>query len=211
MQGMHFSNWRNNGKEVVELNKNDRTELTLKQQRFAAEYCVDLNATAAYRRAGYKARGNAAEACASRLLSNAKVRQAIQEKEKIVASRCEVNTENVLREASALAFSDIRKLFNTDGSPKSMNEIDDATAAAIKSIEVGQMMSEGKVIGRMCKIKLWDKNSAQERLFKHLRLFDKDNSQEANALKSVAVSFVSPHDQTVSLSDWRELGEDKKA
>ena len=35
MQGMHFSNWRNNGKEVVELNKNDRTELTLKQQIFA--------------------------------------------------------------------------------------------------------------------------------------------------------------------------------
>lgn len=187
-----------------------RGELTLKQQRFANEYCVDLNATAAYRRAGYNARGNAAEACASRLLSNAKVQQAIQQKEKIAARRCEVNTENVLREASALAFSDIRKLFKTDGSPKSIHELDDATAAAIKSIEVGQMMAEGKVIGRMCKIKLWDKNSAQERLFKHLRLFEKDNSQAANALRSIAVSFVSPDGQTMNLSDCRELGEDKK-
>ena len=192
------------------MKKPNRTELTLKQQRFANEYCVDLNATAAYRRAGYNARGNAAEACASRLLSNAKVQQAIQQKEKIAASRCEVNTENVLREASALAFSDIRKLFNVDGSPKSMHELDDATAAAIKSIEVGQMMSEGKVIGRMFKIKLWDKNSAQERLFKHLRLFDKDNSQEGNALKSIAISFVSPDGQTMNLSDCRELGKDKK-
>jgi phage terminase small subunit len=60
-----------------------------------------------------------------------------------------------------------------------VHELDDATAAAIKSIEVGWVMTEGKVIGRMCKIKLWDKNSAQERLFKHLRLFDKDNSQGA--------------------------------
>ena len=50
-------------------------QLTLKQQRFANEYCVDLNATAANKRAGYNARGNSAEAAASRLLSNVKVQQ----------------------------------------------------------------------------------------------------------------------------------------
>jgi phage terminase small subunit len=95
-----------------------------KQQRFANEYCIDLNATAAYVRAGYNARGNAAEACASRLLSNAKVQQAIQEKEKIAASRLEASTENVLRVTSALAFSDIRRLFNVDGFPSlSMNSM----------------------------------------------------------------------------------------
>src|SRR5688572_17741461 len=110
------------------MKKPNRTDLTLKQKRFAAEYCLDLNATAAYRRAGYNARGNAAEACASRLLSNAKVQQAIQEKEQIAAKRLEVNTENVLRATSALAFSDIRKLFNADGSPRSIQELDDATA-----------------------------------------------------------------------------------
>lgn len=172
------------------MKKPNGSGLTLKQQRFANEYCVDLNATAAYRRAGYNAQGNSAEAAASRLLSNVKVRQAIHEKEKMVANRLEVNTENVLRETSALAFSDIRKLFNSDGSPKSIHDIDDATAAAIKSIEVGQMMSEGKVIGRMCKIKLWDKNNAQERLFKHLRLFDKRNDPQ-QLLKNIEVRFVS--------------------
>ncbi len=172
------------------MNKTEPGELTLKQQRFANEYCVDLNATAAYMRAGYRARGNAAEACASRLLSNAKVQQAIQEKEKIAAKRLEVNTENVLRATSALAFSDIRKLFNADGSPKSIHEFDDETAAAIQSIEVSQMLSEGKVIGRMCKIKLCDKNSAQERLFKHLGLFRKGSSPEST-VTNIEVSFVS--------------------
>ncbi|WON72881.1 terminase small subunit [Nitrosospira sp. Is2] len=172
------------------MNENTGTELTPKQQRFAAEYCVDLNATAAYRRAGYNARGNAAEACASRLLSNAKVQQAIREKERIAASRLEVTAENVLREASALAFSDIRRLFNVDGSPKSIQELDDATAAAISSIEVGEMRSEGKVIGRVCKIKLWDKNSAQERLFKHLGLFRKENNPQSTA-SNIQISFVS--------------------
>jgi phage terminase small subunit len=174
------------------MKKTSGTELTPKQQRFAAEYCVDLNATAAYRRAGYRAHGNAAEACASRVLSNAKVQQAIQEKEKIAAKRLEVNTENVLRATSALAFSDIRKLFNGDGSPKSVQELDDETAAAIQSIEIGQMMSEGKVIGRMCKIKLCDKNTAQERLFKHLGLFRKENSpQSQSTVSNIDVTFVS--------------------
>ena len=51
--------------------------LTPKQQRFVEEYLVDLNASAAYQRAGYTARGNAAEADASRLLRNAKVAAAI--------------------------------------------------------------------------------------------------------------------------------------
>jgi phage terminase small subunit len=124
------------------------------------------------------------------LLSNVKVQQAIQEKEKIAAKRLEVNSENVLRATSALAFSDIRKLFNNDGSPKAIQELDDATAAAISSIEVGQMMSEGKVIGRVCKIKLWDKNSAQERLFKHLGLFRKENSPQST-FSNIEVSFVS--------------------
>ncbi|PTR14369.1 phage terminase small subunit [Nitrosospira sp. Nsp2] len=167
-----------------------QAQLTLKQQRFANEYCIDLNATAAYVRAGYNARGNAAEACASRLLSNAKVQQAIQEKEKIAVSWLEANTENVLRATSALAFSDIRKLFNSDGSPKSIHELDHATAAAISSIEIGQMMSEGKVIGRVCKIKLWDKNSAQDRLFKHLGLFRKENSPQSS-VSNIEISFVS--------------------
>ena len=49
--------------------KPDMPDLTPKQRRFAEEYCIDLNATAAYLRAGYTARGNSAEAAASRLLS----------------------------------------------------------------------------------------------------------------------------------------------
>lgn len=174
-------------------------ELTLKQQRFVSEYCIDLNATAAYTRAGYQARGNAAEASASRLLRNAKVRQIILEQEKKVANRCAVTEENVMRESSALAFSDIRKLFNADGSPKSIHELDDATAAAISSIEVGEMRCEGKVIGRVCKIKLWDKNNAQERLFKRLGLFRKENGLKSKYPARIEIGFLSGDGKRV---DW---------
>jgi phage terminase small subunit len=53
--------------------------LTAKQQRFVAEYLIDLNATAAYKRAGYSGKGNVAESSASEILSNPKVAQAVQE------------------------------------------------------------------------------------------------------------------------------------
>ena len=118
----------------------------------------------------------------------------------------EVTAESVLRETSALAFSDIRKLLNRDGSPKLIHELDDATAAAISSIEICQMMSEGQVIGRVCKIKLCDKNSAQERLFKHLRLFDQD-SRLKQCLHNIEVSFVSGDGQKMSFSDFQKRGE----
>jgi len=56
----------------------DAQELTAKQRRFADEYLIDLNATAAYKRAGYVGKGNTAEVCASQLLSNPKVAGYVQ-------------------------------------------------------------------------------------------------------------------------------------
>jgi phage terminase small subunit len=49
------------------------------QKRFADYYIETGNATEAYRRAGYKAKGKSAEVNASRLLSNAKVKSYIDE------------------------------------------------------------------------------------------------------------------------------------
>ena len=53
--------------------------LNPKQQRFIQEYLIDLNATAAYKRAGYEAKGKAAGAAASRLLSHGKVAAAVKQ------------------------------------------------------------------------------------------------------------------------------------
>lgn len=164
------------------MRKAEQGELTPRQRRFAEEYCVDLNATAAYVRAGYSARGNSAEAAASRLLSNVKVQSIIEQKQKEISKQCEVTAEKVIREVSKLAFSDVRKLFNADGSLKPIHELDDATAAAIASIEVD--------LTGVRKIKVWDKNSAQERLCKHLGLFREDNGQKPADVNMIEISFV---------------------
>lgn len=52
--------------------------LNARQSLFVREYLIDLNASAAYKRAGYDADGHVAEVNASRLLSNADVSAAIQ-------------------------------------------------------------------------------------------------------------------------------------
>ena len=72
------------------------SELTAKQQRFVDEYLIDLNATAAYKRAGYTAEGNSAEAAASRLLSNVKVAEAIQKAMDARSKKVGVDAEYVL-------------------------------------------------------------------------------------------------------------------
>lgn len=54
--------------------------LTPRQRAFADYYIETGNAAESYRRAGYKAKGNACEVNASRLLSTAKVRAYIDER-----------------------------------------------------------------------------------------------------------------------------------
>jgi phage terminase small subunit len=54
--------------------RSPRTGLRWRHERFVAEFLIDLNATAAYKRAGYRARGHSAEVNASRLRKRPDVR-----------------------------------------------------------------------------------------------------------------------------------------
>ena len=71
--------------------------LTPKQQRFVDEYIVDLNATQAYLRAGYKVSETVASVNASRLLANARVQAAIESRKQERARRTEVTQDYVIQ------------------------------------------------------------------------------------------------------------------
>lgn len=80
--------------------KDKNIKLTDKQEMFAREYIIDLNATQAYLRAGYKAKDeNSAGVQASRLLRNDKIVQKIEQLKKEREEKLEVNAEWVLKEA----------------------------------------------------------------------------------------------------------------
>ena len=77
--------------------------LNPKQQRFVEEYLIDLNATQATIRAGYSARG--AEVQGFRLLSNAKIKVAIEAAQAARAQRTEISQDMVIREWLAIALA----------------------------------------------------------------------------------------------------------
>jgi phage terminase small subunit len=81
--------------------KND--QLTPQQERFVSEYLIDLNASAAYKRAGYKVQGKVADSAASRLLTNVKVRQAIDAAKAERAARTRIDADQVLANIARLA------------------------------------------------------------------------------------------------------------
>ena len=71
-------------------------KLSPKQQRFVEEYCVDLNATQAYIRAGYTGKGAAQSASA--LLTNPKVADAITKQRAKVSAKTEVTREWIIEQ-----------------------------------------------------------------------------------------------------------------
>lgn len=158
--------------------------LTPKQARFVDEYLVDLNATRAAARAGYSDPN-----IGRQLITKNNVQEAISAKMAEREKRTEITQDRVLLEAARLALFDPRKLFNDDGSPKGITELDDDTAAALAGIEVvEQFEGSGKdrvFVGYLKKYRIADKNSALEKLFRHHGLYERDNEQKTDPLTSL--------------------------
>lgn len=154
--------------KVVE--KAEPPQLTDRQRMFVAEYLVDLNATQAAIRAGYSAK--TAEQQGPRLLGNVGVSAAIEAAMKAREQRTQITADRVLQELGRLAFSDIRKLYNEDGSMKLPHELDDDAAAALSGIDVTEEFTgkgdERELAGFTKKAKVFDKGAALTLAMRHL-------------------------------------------
>lgn len=164
--------------------------LTPKQKRFVAEYLIDLNATAAARRAGYSAK--TADRIGPELLGKTcvseAIQQAIQEREK----RTEITQDMVLRETAKLAFFDIRKMFDKNGKPLDISELDADTAAALVGLDVQDIATpDGDYVGYVKKYKMADKVKALDLLGKHFGTWEpkddgpKDETEEDGLSRSL--------------------------
>ena len=154
--------------------------LTPKQERFVQEYLVDLNATAAAKRAGYSEKTAGEQA--ARLLTNVKIQLAIQEAQKLLRNRTEITQDMVIRETAKLAFFDIRKMFDKDGKPLDISNLDDDTAAALVGLDVQDVYEfnndEKQFIGYIKKYKMADKLKALELLGKRFGTWEPQNKQQ---------------------------------
>jgi len=145
-----------------------------KRELFAREYIVDLNATKAAERAGYSAKS--AYSQGHRLLKDGEVKAEIQRLMNQRGERLDISADRVLQELAKLAFFDPRSLFNADGSPKNIHELDGNSAAAVAALEVHELFDgagdEKHAYGLVRKVKLTDKVRSLEQLAKHLQLFN---------------------------------------
>lgn len=142
-------------------------KLTPKQQVFVAEYLVDLNATQAAIRAGYSVR--TADRIGPELLGKTWVAKAVAEGQEKRAVRTGITQDKVLEQYARLAFFDIRKLYNSDGTLKPVHEWDDESAAAVNGIEAVELGTD--LPGVVRKVKLADRRAALADIGKHLGMF----------------------------------------
>jgi phage terminase small subunit len=144
--------------------------LPSKQRVFCLEYVGNgFNATRAAKKAGYSAK--TADSQGSRLLKNAKVAAAIAAFTGKACAKREITAERVLDEIAKLAFFDPRRMFRADGTLVPIQELDDATAAAIAGLDVKTLFEQSVPVGELKKIKIADKGANLERLGRYLKLF----------------------------------------
>lgn len=147
------------------------------QRRFADEYLVDFNGSAAYERAGYAAKGKAREVGASRLLANAKVQAYLATRKQALLKRTETDQDAALERLKVLALGDRRALFNPEGGFKDIHDMTAEEAAMIQGIEVVELATgsgeKRKVVGHTKKVRLVNSLDAVRTLGQHFGLFAK--------------------------------------
>jgi phage terminase small subunit len=145
--------------------------MTPKQERFVAQYLIDGNATRAATAAGYSAKTAASQG--ERLLRNVEIAPAVAAGRAKVLEKLDITAERVLKEMGRLAFSDVSRLFNANGSLKGLHELSPDDAACIAGLEViikNAEAGDGHT-DKVHKIKVWDKSKNLEMLGKHFGLF----------------------------------------
>ena len=165
----------------------EEKKMTPKQKRFCDEYLIDLNATQAAIRAGYKEKF--AHTNAPKLLQNTTIKAKIDELMQERAKRTEITQDRVLKELAIIAFSNAAdyaavvdeetyvevegewiKLLDDDGNP--------VMKRTVKPVLTGSLTDEQKRALSVIKkgrdgfeVKPYDKVRALELLGKHLGMF----------------------------------------
>ena len=148
--------------------------LTPKQQRFVAEYLVDLNATQAAIRAGYSAK--TAEQQGPRLLGNVGVATAIAAGMRARSEQTGIDAKWVLRRLGEQAEADLADLYDEQGNlrhPKEWPEVwRKGLVAGVETFMVpkGQDADGKAIYAEVRKVKLIDRTKTIELIGKHVNV-----------------------------------------
>lgn len=146
-------------------------DISAQQRMFVDHYCVDFNATEAAIKAGYSPKSAMSLGC--QLLKNPKVQAAIEERLEDYGNQNAVLKARILRELSAIAFSNITDYMSFRDSGTTIRNSDELTriqtAAIAKVREHITVNSFGE--NRNFSFELHDKTKTLELLGKHVGMF----------------------------------------
>lgn len=157
-----------------------------RQKLFCEEYVKDRNATAAYRRAGYAAA--AAEQCASRLLTNAKVKSYIAQLIDQRSERCQTDSDYVLQKLRVIADASIDQYVEFNGTSITFKDFKKLTPEQLQAIESIKHTRHG------IELKLHGKSWTLEMIAKHIGFYEKDNRQKTPEAQPVDLSKLNANE-----------------
>ena len=139
-------------------------------ERFIAEYLVELNASEAYRRAGYK--GKNAHVQSSRLMKDPEVAAAVKAGLAARMHRIEITQERVIKELALLAFSDLQHYtVDASGTIQLAPGAPEGAHRALQSIKRRTIITssdgESRTVHEV-ELKLWDKVTPLIRAGRHV-------------------------------------------
>lgn len=144
-------------------------KLTNQQQRFVEEYLIDLNASDAAIRAGYKHRQ-----CGRRLMTVEKVLEAVQAAKAERSQRTQVNADYVLKRLVEIDQMDCLDILNDDGSVKPVRDWPQIWRQFVSGFDVAELFTGGgedrELAGMLKKIKWPDKIKNLELIGKHVNV-----------------------------------------
>lgn len=161
-------------------------KLTAKQQKFVDEYLIDLNATQAAIRAGYK-KTEYTDTNANKLLENTRIREAVDKSMAERSRRTGINQDRVIQELARIAFVNPQNVINSeDASIRTDTTEDDL--ACVQSVKVKTMDGEkGSSVER--EVRLNDKMRALELLGKHLGMFKDKVELDADMDLNITIDY----------------------
>lgn len=153
-------------------------KLSKKQQAFVDEYMIDLNATQAAIRAGYK-RSEYTDTNASKLLENTRIAEEIEKRMAERSKRTGINQDRVVQEIAKLAFVNAADVIDID-SATVLPDAKPEDLACIQSVKI-KRTTKGKNVIEEREVRFYDKKGSLELLGRHLGMFKDKLEIDADA------------------------------
>ena len=163
-------------------------KLTAKQKMFCKEYIIDLNASQAVLRAGYKTKKP--NIMGAENLSKPIIKNEIKRLMKGRVEKLDLDADMVLKELMKLGFSNIQNLYDKNGDLLPIHKLPEDVAATITEVTEDQI---NEVTVRR-KYKIASKAESLKPLGKHLKLFPNKHEVSGPGGEPIVTVNIDPKD-----------------